>query len=137
MRDSSLEKLEISVFDRLKRLASFSITNSNLTHISGAFDGPSSLTCLNISQNMIIEMHPFILLKLKGLKNIVITNNTYISTLPEFSKELKGFKLDVSGQYYELPCYSRYGSLILQVKDRKYKVLNGKYNIYYIFQKQG
>lgn len=97
MRDSSLEKLEISLFDRLKRLTSFSITNSNMTHITGAFDGPSSLKCLNISQNMIIEMHPFILLKLKELKNIVMMNNTNITTLPEFPKELRGFKLDVSG----------------------------------------
>ncbi|KAK7572048.1 hypothetical protein V9T40_014520 [Parthenolecanium corni] len=98
MRDSTLEKLEVAIFDLFKKLSSFSLTNSNITHISGAFDGPTSITCLNISHNVIEEMYPFVLLKLKGLKNIVLSNNTNITVLPDFPSDLnKGFKLDVSG----------------------------------------
>lgn len=98
MRDSSLEKLEILNFDPFRKLASFSLTNSNITHINSAFEGINSLTCLNISHNVIEEIYPFVLLKLKGLKNIVLSNNTNMTILPEFNNELsKGFKLDVSG----------------------------------------
>lgn len=99
MRDSSLEKLDIPTnFDRLRKLASFSLTNSNISHINGAFDAINSLTCLNISHNVIEEINPFALVKLKGLKNIVLNNNTNMTILPGFSYELsKGFKLDVSG----------------------------------------
>lgn len=98
MRDSTLKKLEVTIFDLFKKLSSFSLTNSNITHISGAFDGPTSITCLNISHNVIEEMYPFVLLKLKGLKNIVLSNNTNMTVLPDFPSDLnKGFKLDVSG----------------------------------------
>lgn len=97
MRDSKLNTLNANIFDRLKKLASLSFTNSKIERFSGSFEYNTFLTCLNISENYITEMNPLLLVKLKGLKNIAMTNNTNITMLPDLPSTQTSFKLDLSG----------------------------------------
>lgn len=98
LRDSTLSQLNMNIFDQLKSLTSLSITENNISRIVGILDEHLNLNCLNISLNVISEIHPHLILKQKRLSNIVITNNTNITILPDLPSMQVSFRLDVSGK---------------------------------------
>lgn len=85
-------EINLTSLNALKQLDSLSMTNGNITKVTGSFSKFTSIKCLNFSQNKIVEVYDRALLHANQLKMLDLSKNN-ITKLPS----MQNITVDVEG----------------------------------------
>ena len=98
IRNASLTTLNLEDWRKLKYLRYMTITDGQINSVTGEFAKHTSVSCLNLSSNGIINFENRSLVNLYNLSFLDLSHNN-LSDVPRFKKD-GNVTVDISGGYY-------------------------------------